>query len=629
MMGTSTGVKRDGRKFRKEVIIAWEFVSSSVRQDLVVKLNPEMPISGKDWRMLASKLGYNQSEIMFIESAKEPNTSFLFKLYGQKPNATLNAVYNCLEEMEREDCLEIIDDAYADIYRMATEKRYDGQSGMTEGPYSWTAPLHCPLHQSSMPMSPSQCTCYCSAQSYHPMPHLPAFFHQNQRAFASLPSPQQSPTDKYRHLTAQHSRPQHGSVSGALHNNISPFDNSNISGNYNSQDMMDSQTKMARQHSDECNEAQGCAGDESRLYQNISDRNGPFSPSNMNFRFPGPGQKSAEVKMQQMPQAGPPNSINLSRGRQLNTSVNYVNGQTFGMCPGQAANAGGGQSLACLKSMVDSHENYRPAAEYNHALDRSMETERKKRNDKEPFDTLASFSSSSSSGSSSGKSHPSSTFPFRIKTKTPVEDLSQLTISKKSTSMPQDMKPAEYRKAFRNTKVFVTYSFDNEIHGKQVLSLCKFLQTNGFACYVDVKESKEDNSVGNIIEWCSKKMSEIDKRLLWADFILVCVSPKYIQDIGDAGSRRNKNLPQVSERKLHTKEIFSLMENEHLKSNGNGAARQVQIVPLMFGGMQPTGLPTWMTANRPVYRWPDQYLDLAWLLTKPQERIKESRRCMD
>ncbi|KAH9504972.1 hypothetical protein Btru_061200 [Bulinus truncatus] len=645
-MGTSTEPKISGGKPREEVVIAWEYVPSNVRQELVIKLNPEWALSGNDWRMLASKLGYTQRDIMFIESVKETNTHFLFKMYGEKQNASLNEIYNCLKEMDRKDCLEIIDKAYADIYKMAVERRndspkypmLDGAEGLPSGHFSWSGSAKCPLHHNSLHMSPSRCTCYCSPSPlYHHLPHFShqdcqgrshPYLHDNSGQHPSLPSPHQSPKmEQFGHMNTHHNHSSQDVGPVPLHN-ISPFDNSNISSNFNSHDSMNSQVKMARQYSDECNVSPSCSG-EDRHYHNgrctMDMGVNSYGNANMNFRCNPSGQAGADT----LPTCS---ADPINRGRHINMKslhpdISYSSGQAYGsngfhsggqgtlLCAGQ-----GEPSLALLKSMVESQEKYRPTPEYKHVMaEQKNHTEMKSRSDNNSIDSVGSLSSSSSSGSSSGKSRPSSTFPLRIKNKIPVEDITQLKISKKSASMPQNMKPAQYRKVFRNTKVFVTYSFDNEGHARQVLSLCKFLQTNGFACYVDVCEKNPVCSTEQIIDWCSKKISE-------ADFILVCVSTKYLQDID---SNNKKNVHQGSDKKLHTKEIFGLLESEHSRNNGFSSSKQIQIVPLLFGNMQASSLPNWMTANRPAYEWPKQYLDLAWMLTKPQERIKVSKRSME
>lgn len=62
-MGTSKESQRSGDEDDGEVIIPWAFVPYSVRRELITKLNPDVTMSGNDWRMLASELGYTTGEI--------------------------------------------------------------------------------------------------------------------------------------------------------------------------------------------------------------------------------------------------------------------------------------------------------------------------------------------------------------------------------------------------------------------------------------------------------------------------------------------------------------------------------------------------------------------------------------
>lgn len=63
--------------------------------------------------------------------------------------------------------------------------------------------------------------------------------------------------------------------------------------------------------------------------------------------------------------------------------------------------------------------------------------------------------------------------------------------------------------ASRNIKVFVTYSDDGGLHRTQVLILCKFLQDNGFACFVDVSEDNSSGRRSLFMESCKQKMAEV------------------------------------------------------------------------------------------------------------------------
>ncbi|CAL1541160.1 unnamed protein product [Lymnaea stagnalis] len=709
-MGTSTELKRGVGIIKGDKTISWMYVPETVRQELIIKLNPDSIISGNDWRMLAFNLGFTQAVISFIESEKDTNTSCLFKMYDQRPDASLNEIYKFLEEMERTDCLEIIDRAYPEIYKKATEQSNQGAMFSLEssdqrhpGRYPWatTACSHSSYPSLSSPpvcMSHTHCTCHFPScpvmtsrghqagmppsnyhyqtQTVHPntgcngMKHSPMHEQVCNGNFSPMSSP---PHSAKFCCGSPHMQIMNSSPPGVLQCPQTFSDNqayghsgrSNFNSGYHSETMnsmlpetdlscssllhsvnnnnengtaamakfahrtqvplpnnicvsdsgMDGtvagRQKMARQYSDECNESQGLVGDK-RLKQSNGCSIGDAA-DHQEFL----SQSSDDSAMSN------PGSFAMHKHHGVFADHNNKQFAHKGVhMPGTSKPSGqDGTSLVHLKSMAEFPDKYKPTNEYKRVVaEQKIDTEKKKRSDK---DSLDSQSSSSSNGSSAGRPRPSSTFPLRVKAKheRPVEEITaSLTISKKSASMPQNMKPVEYRKAFRNTKVFVTYSYDDENHGKQVLSLCKFLQSNGFACCVDVTE-KPPSSGRECVEWCRKRITE-------ADFILVCVSPKYIQDIS------NKVPPKVTQgngRHLHAWEIFDFMKNEYFDNlrhcaatNGQGV-QPSRLVPLLFGGMQADALPQWMTRNRPSYIWPKEYLDLAWMLTNPQERIKSRR----
>ncbi|RUS91299.1 hypothetical protein EGW08_000913, partial [Elysia chlorotica] len=123
----------------------------------------------------------------------------------------------------------------------------------------------------------------------------------------------------------------------------------------------------------------------------------------------------------------------------------------------------------------------------------------------------------------------------------------------------------------------------------------------------------------------------------------VCISPKYLRDVAVSE-------PDTGEPRLHTFEIYQLMKTETLSRQalGDRAISEVcgrrsnqpagrtkplaegrpppQVVPVLFGSMMSSELPAWMLeVGVPCKRWEADYADLAWLLTKPQSRIRPSR----
>lgn len=97
-----------------------------------------------------------------------------------------------------------------------------------------------------------------------------------------------------------------------------------------------------------------------------------------------------------------------------------------------------------------------------------------------------------------------------------------------------------------------------------------------------------------------------------ADFILVCLSPQYVREIQMVSKASDAN----SQTWQHAAHIYHLMQQEYERTR-----RTSRFVPLFFEGLKLEGTPSWLTHHL-VYHWPQQYKDLLWMLTKPEERIK-------
>lgn len=109
---------------------------------------------------------------------------------------------------------------------------------------------------------------------------------------------------------------------------------------------------------------------------------------------------------------------------------------------------------------------------------------------------------------------------------------------------------------------------------------------------------------------------------LQADFVVVCLSSAYLRDIQGtekngrshgAGSRASKGTLQAAY-------IFHLMEEEY-----HTTGRCSRFVPLYMEGASCDAGPSWLTSHL-TYHWPRQYKDLLWMLTKPEDRIKQRSR---
>ncbi|KAK3102164.1 hypothetical protein FSP39_009271 [Pinctada imbricata] len=206
-----------------------------------------------------------------------------------------------------------------------------------------------------------------------------------------------------------------------------------------------------------------------------------------------------------------------------------------------------------------------------------------------------------------GKDQVVKTFPLRAKSmlacqspESPKEKSPTLT---KSQSMPCDMKPAEYKKAFRYIKAFVTYAAESKRHIQRVLNMCRCLEKNGFTCCMDMYDRRMPTE---------DKEGWVEQRFQEADFILLCVSQRYIEET-EFYEEKEEVMPDSQ---LHTAQIYRLMLDEY-RQNG----RNRRFIPIMVDGTGEEHIPEWLQ-NTLHYRWPNHFRDLMWFLTKPETRIK-------
>ncbi|XP_019619667.1 PREDICTED: uncharacterized protein LOC109466395 [Branchiostoma belcheri] len=83
--------------------------SIRLRQEVSLLLNMDQPISGHDYRLLAELLGYEYTLIRAFGGTSNP-TLRLLEDWETKKDATVQKLCDCLEEMERYDVLELIQD---------------------------------------------------------------------------------------------------------------------------------------------------------------------------------------------------------------------------------------------------------------------------------------------------------------------------------------------------------------------------------------------------------------------------------------------------------------------------------------------------------------------------------------
>lgn len=99
----------------------------------------------------------------------------------------------------------------------------------------------------------------------------------------------------------------------------------------------------------------------------------------------------------------------------------------------------------------------------------------------------------------------------------------------------------------------------------------------------------------------------------------MCLSPQYLQEIQTINSARITDPRGL----LHAAHVYLLMHEEYQKTS-----RCSRFVPITFEGSENLQCPTWLTRNQK-YHWPQEYKDLLWMLTKPEDRIKQQKFAVD
>ena len=80
----------------------------SLQHDLSLRLNIQQVLSTNNYRGLAEKIGLTPVQIRALDRESDPTDHVLQKL-GGKPDGNLHTLVRYLQELEREDCTEVID----------------------------------------------------------------------------------------------------------------------------------------------------------------------------------------------------------------------------------------------------------------------------------------------------------------------------------------------------------------------------------------------------------------------------------------------------------------------------------------------------------------------------------------
>ncbi|XP_045176963.1 uncharacterized protein LOC123537344 [Mercenaria mercenaria] len=618
--------------------IPFQHVSMSMYYKLANKLDPDSSVVGNNWRLLAEKLGYSTENIFVFESQQSQhgrNTIKVLQDYNQKQGSTVNDVFRALEEIDRPDALDELIEGLPEIqktYRESLKKKHRHRdlieddyicSSCDDMPYSGeTFPSYAQSHHKAM-MSPGNSYGMFSRNQQIPG-SSPGKNYQRHKSFD--PQCVNSRLPGYEHESPDFKRQRSMPLSDSLmvrghdshsqyYREMEPMDHSPSV----REDPVPPAVAMMR-GMPRYNNQHGLPPMNSTVHSKDSEAlfRQPYS------QF-GRQTERAGLKLE-IP--SPSDMFNRQR------SADFCSPSPTPTTPSTP--------LGHLQKLANERQ-FQPEDGYKDLMKLKHDEEllQGKAGHMESPDRMMEFMSQQNSGMVSpghhgdGQSHmrlsprtsgPPNTFPLRLKSSSnssstsPTGSSQQLT---KSASVPSNMKPAEFRKAFRHIKVFVTYAADDKKHTQRVLSLCKCLEKNGFTCCVDIFHRKLP--IEERHNWYQNRFDE-------ADFILVVMSPKYRMeadscemendaDDSDSVDSDGENDLNVRPYRLHTKNIYRLMYREYVQSG----QRCMRFVPLIFPGMTQDIIPAWMLDNYNglFYYWPKQYKDLLWMLTKPENRVPE------
>nr|XP_002129288.2 uncharacterized protein LOC100187055 isoform X2 [Ciona intestinalis] len=156
-----------------------------------------------------------------------------------------------------------------------------------------------------------------------------------------------------------------------------------------------------------------------------------------------------------------------------------------------------------------------------------------------------------------------------------------------------------------NIKVFITYAeAHNEEHMRQVVQISQTLIQNRIDVKVDMLE--ENMQSLSISDWLNSALYE-------CDFVLICVSPGYMQEVDPQEGESLK----PGERALNTKYIYRRLLSEYIAQS----SRNYRFIPVLVSNGDRCHVPHWLRDTK-IYKWPTDFEDIFYRLLKQEKYIK-------
>lgn len=151
--------------------------------------------------------------------------------------------------------------------------------------------------------------------------------------------------------------------------------------------------------------------------------------------------------------------------------------------------------------------------------------------------------------------------------------------------------------------VLVTYSLSdnrekNDQHVEEVMDLIRKTKDTQISVRVDMDQVSFAQKRWNRLDW-------LDKNLRKANYVIVCISPEYKQDI----IPKDGAVPQESQ--LNTRYIYDHIRAEYYENQ----CRNYRVIPILFpnSGAKYCHIPKWMTATS-VYTYPKDVATITKLI---------------
>ncbi|KAK3585413.1 hypothetical protein CHS0354_020130 [Potamilus streckersoni] len=195
-----------------------------------------------------------------------------------------------------------------------------------------------------------------------------------------------------------------------------------------------------------------------------------------------------------------------------------------------------------------------------------------------------------------------------------MHTLSQDNLSRRSKSNifrnPGSMSSEE--ESYRRLRLFCTCSLESSCYLREVVKMLKTLKNSGFEVRTDRYRNNpnvRDMSIAaNIQDW-------LDESIARADFVIVCISPKYLVDI----KAPTDNVPEADANALFTRYIYDQLRAEYYF---NRCCHQ-KVIPVRFHDTYVPNIkiPSFMKTTI-VYTYPNDLNDLISFLNMNKNRSR-------